>query len=339
MHESQFFFDPCAKTLRIAHRHCRTTAAATTTAATRPPSHSPCIHCISCKCVEGRRLRVTGVVPARVEGDGLRACVAAYCRSGAYRSQLVAAVRAVRRAMTDFTARQSQQPAQQPQRLQMPVTAARPPYFDFNDIFGSAGKKPSPPVTCTATTAATTSATTTGGGGGGPGTGSVTPTIAINLHHNNNNSNNNNNNNNNVKQPSAAGGQQQQSATATGCCPVCGTALRTAHELESHFVWELERLYKQAAAAGRRHRRGTPDKLGDHHHNQLMVCARDGGGQLSPVAGGSRDGSLHGRWEVMYFIHFINIIILFSPTPFRPVRLMLNYNFSFLKLNVKIIQK
>ncbi|VVC24136.1 Hypothetical protein CINCED_3A021017 [Cinara cedri] len=200
--------------------------------------------------------------------------------------------------MTDFTARQSQQPAQQPQRPQMPVAAARPPYFDFNDIFGSAGKKPSPPVTSTATTAATTSATTAGGGG--PGTATGTPTIAINHHHhhNNNNSNNNNNNNNSVKQSSAAGVQQQQSAAATGCCPVCGTALRTAHELESHFVWELERLYKQAAVAGRRHRRGTPDKMGDHHHGQLMVCARDGGGgRLSPIASGSRDGSLHGRWE------------------------------------------
>lgn len=197
--------------------------------------------------------------------------------------------------MTDFTARQQQQAQQPPQQLRLaPLVPIRPPYFDFNDIFGrSAGKKQSPPV-----------ATTTAAG--------VAPAPTTNSANNNNNNNSVNVNNNGgcgggsikqqQQQSSVAGQQQQQQqSAAAGCCPVCGAALRTAHELESHFVWELERLYKQAAAAGRRHRRGTPDKMGDgHHHNGLMVCARDGGaGRLSPVASGSgRDGSLHGRWEV-----------------------------------------
>lgn len=190
--------------------------------------------------------------------------------------------------MTDFTARQQHQAQQPPQRLRlMPVVPVRPPYFDFNDIFGrSAGKKQSPPV-----------ATTTAG---------IAPAPAANNNNNNSvNVNNNGGGGGSIKQQQqqslVTGQQQQQQSAAAGCCPVCGTALRTAHELESHFVWELERLYKQAAAAGRRHRRDTPDKMGDgHHHNGLMVCARDGGtSRLSPVAGGSgRDGSLHGRWEV-----------------------------------------
>ncbi|KAL5238693.1 hypothetical protein ACI65C_006103 [Semiaphis heraclei] len=199
--------------------------------------------------------------------------------------------------MTDFTSARQQQPPQppqpQPQQLRVvPATVARPPYFDFNDIFGcSAGKKLSPPMT-------TAPSTTPGASNGSGSTTATSTTATVN---NNNNHSNNNNNGSSIKQQqqqSSAGGQQLMSAAAAGCCPVCGTALRTAHELESHFIWELERLYKQAAAAGRRHRRGTPDKLGDGHHmHGLMVCPRDGG-RLSPVAGGSsRDATLHGRWE------------------------------------------
>ncbi|CAI6357722.1 unnamed protein product [Macrosiphum euphorbiae] len=196
--------------------------------------------------------------------------------------------------MTDFTSARQQQPQQpqpQPQQLRaVPVTAARPPYFDFNDIFGcSAGKKLSPPMTTAPTTTPAAN-----------GSGSTTATATTATVNNNNNHSNNNNNGASIKQQqqSSAGGQQLMSAATAGCCPVCGTALRTAHELESHFIWELERLYKQAAAAGRRHRRGTPDKLGEGHHmHGLMVCPRDGG-RLSPVAGGSsRDATLHGRWE------------------------------------------
>lgn len=229
----------------------------------------------------------------------MRACVRAYARyrvlsSTRVQSQLVAD--SVRRAMTDFTSARQQQPQQppqpQPQQLRVvPATAARPPYFDFNDIFGcSAGKKLSPPMT--------TAPTTTPGASNGSGSTTATATTAT-VNNNNNHSNNNNNGSSIKQQQSSAGGQQLMSAAAAGCCPVCGTALRTAHELESHFIWELERLYKQAAAAGRRHRRGTPDKLGDGHHmHGLMVCPRDGG-RLSPVAGGSsRDATLHGRWEV-----------------------------------------
>lgn len=131
---------------------------------------------------------------------------------------------------------------------------------------------------------------------------------------NNNNINNSGNGSNagpiKQQQPSAAGQQQQQQQlSAAGCCPVCGVALRTAHELESHFVWELERLYKQATVAGRRYRNrgaGTPDNHVQHHHHHhgLMMSSRDGSagaGRLSPipsVAGGTRDGSLHVRWEV-----------------------------------------
>lgn len=149
---------------------------------------------------------------------------------------------------------------------------------------------------------------------GGAGSTAVSgTTAAAAVANNNNNHSNNNNNGSSIKQQqqqqqqsSTGGGQQlqQMSGAAAGCCPVCGTALRTAHELESHFIWELERLYKQAAAAGRRHRGGgAADKLqGDGHHvHGLMVCSRDGG-RLSPVAGGSsRDATLHGRWEVGFF--------------------------------------
>uniref|UniRef100_A0A2S2P4I3 E3 ubiquitin-protein ligase n=1 Tax=Schizaphis graminum TaxID=13262 RepID=A0A2S2P4I3_SCHGA len=208
--------------------------------------------------------------------------------------------------MTDFTS--ARQPPQQPRHPQprppqlrlMPAAVARPPYFDFNDIFGcSAGKKLSPPMT--------TASTPTPAANGGAGSATSTATTAAAAVNNNNNHSNNNNNGSSIKQQqqqqqSSAGGQQLQlSAVAAGCCPVCGTALRTAHELESHFIWELERLYKQAAAAGRRHRGGgAADKLSDGgHHNMhgLMVCSRDGG-RLSPVAGGSsRDATLHGRWE------------------------------------------
>jgi len=216
--------------------------------------------------------------------------------------------------MTDFTnARQQQpqpQPQPQPQQLRVvPATAARPPYFDFNDIFWcSAGKKLSPPMTTAPTPTPAAN-----------GSGSMTATSTTATVNNNNNHNNNNNNGSSIKQQqqqSSTGGQQLMSAAAAGCCPVCGTALRTAHELESHFIWELERLYKQAAAAGRRHRRGTPDKLGDSHHmHGLMVCPRDSG-RLSPVAGGSsRDATLHGRWEVRVptiIIILHNIIIILN---------------------------
>lgn len=61
------------------------------------------------------------------------------------------------------------------------------------------------------------------------------------------------------------------------CCPVCGVTVRTT-DLESHFVQELEKLYKLTGkvSTGRRPSTGCP----------------------SPRDRDPADGSLEGRWEV-----------------------------------------
>ncbi|XP_050527449.1 E3 ubiquitin-protein ligase RNF220-like isoform X2 [Daktulosphaira vitifoliae] len=85
--------------------------------------------------------------------------------------------------------------------------------------------------------------------------------------------------------------QQLQQQQLQPCCPVCGVSLRP-HELESHFVYELERLYK--ASANRRNRLRTGgDKDFKDQARETEVGTGGGGSALSP----GRDASLHGRWE------------------------------------------
>lgn len=67
------------------------------------------------------------------------------------------------------------------------------------------------------------------------------------------------------------------------CCPVCGVTLRSG-ELDSHFVQELERLYKLGVGGGGPAGGGggatRPRRLSSPHHVS------------------STDGSLEARWEV-----------------------------------------
>lgn len=60
------------------------------------------------------------------------------------------------------------------------------------------------------------------------------------------------------------------------CCPVCGLTLRPG-ELDTHFVQELERLYKLSASV-RGRRLSSPHARDQHLANT--------------------DGSLEARWEV-----------------------------------------
>ncbi|XP_050438611.1 E3 ubiquitin-protein ligase Rnf220-like isoform X2 [Adelges cooleyi] len=80
--------------------------------------------------------------------------------------------------------------------------------------------------------------------------------------------------------------QQQQQQQQQPCCPVCSVSLRP-QDLESHFLYELERLYK--ASTNRRHRRTGSDK-------DFKDQTREGGGGGTSLSPG-REASLHGRWE------------------------------------------
>lgn len=85
--------------------------------------------------------------------------------------------------------------------------------------------------------------------------------------------------NNLLKQSPSSGAGKKKFQPDPTCCPVCGVTLRPG-ELDTHFVQELERLYKLSAKV-RVRRLSSP---------AARERERDG---LS-----SSDGSLEGRWEV-----------------------------------------
>lgn len=73
------------------------------------------------------------------------------------------------------------------------------------------------------------------------------------------------------------------------CCPVCGVTVR-AGELESHFLQELDRLYKMSPA-GRARRSHGP-------HAQHGAAANAPAGPPRPGnIGSTADGTAEGRWE------------------------------------------
>nr|CAD7197962.1 unnamed protein product [Timema douglasi] len=61
-----------------------------------------------------------------------------------------------------------------------------------------------------------------------------------------------------------------------GCCPVCGVTVRSG-ELESHFVQELERLYKLSAVnRGRRQPLGHPITSNSNRRTDTLASTADG---------------------------------------------------------------
>nr|CAD7585553.1 unnamed protein product [Timema genevievae] len=68
-----------------------------------------------------------------------------------------------------------------------------------------------------------------------------------------------------------------------GCCPVCGVTVRSG-ELESHFVQELERLYKLSVVnRGRRQPLGHPTTSNSNRRTDTLAS--------------TADGTLEGRWD------------------------------------------
>ncbi|XP_034252117.1 E3 ubiquitin-protein ligase Rnf220-like isoform X2 [Thrips palmi] len=70
------------------------------------------------------------------------------------------------------------------------------------------------------------------------------------------------------------------------CCPVCGVTVR-AGELESHFLQELDRLFKMSPAGRARRSHGPPHGPGPAN----TAPARPGN------IGSTADGTAEGRWE------------------------------------------
>lgn len=68
------------------------------------------------------------------------------------------------------------------------------------------------------------------------------------------------------------------------CCPVCGVTVRGG-ELESHFLQELDRLFKMSPAARQRRQHHGPP------HGPAAAPARPGN------IGSTADGTAEGRWE------------------------------------------
>lgn len=71
------------------------------------------------------------------------------------------------------------------------------------------------------------------------------------------------------------------------CCPVCGMAV-TSGELETHFLHELERLYKLSNNSVSMNSKGR-------RHDVTRVPMHPG------------DSGPDGRWEVLIYISFITL--------------------------------